>query len=216
MIGLVDSGICNLASVLRALHAVGAEVQIVTDPAQLGEISAIVLPGVGAFGDGMDSLRARGFVDPLRGVVDAGMPILGICLGMQLLLEESEEHGRHAGLGLLPGRVVRLKADQPGFRVPNIGWSDVYPERGGVLFPAGMTASAFYFVHSYYADMPEGQIAARIAFSGQHVAVAVEYNNICGVQFHPEKSQDAGLDLLARWVTHVGAGVPAERKENSK
>ena len=158
----------------------------------------------------MATLRARGFVDPLRGAVDAGMPILGICLGMQLLLEESEEHGRHAGLGLLPGRVIRLKADQPGFRVPNIGWYDVCPERSGVLFPAGMAASTFYFVHSYYADMPEGQIAARIAFSGQHIGVAVEYNNICGVQFHPEKSQDAGLDLLARWVSDVGANASAD------
>jgi len=200
MIGLIDSGICNLTSVIRAFEMVGAPVTAATRPEQLEAATAIVLPGVGAFGDGMDGLVKRGFVEPLRRAVAGGTPLLGICLGMQLLLEESEEHGRHAGLGLLPGRVVRLVADQPGFRVPNIGWCDVTPTRAGTLFPDASAVAAYYFVHSYHVQTSPDHVAAEIYFSGRKVAVALESGSVCGVQFHPEKSQDVGIDLLARWV----------------
>mgnify|MGYP001250018019 CR=1 FL=1 len=207
MICLVDSGICNLASVVRAFERVGAPVRIASRPEDFGSAAAVVLPGVGAFGDGMECLRARRLVEPLRRAAAGGTPLLGICLGMQLLLEESEEHGRHAGLGLLPGRVVRLVADRPGFRVPNIGWCDVAPARDGLLFPAGTEAAPFYFVHSFRADIAAEYVAATIDFSGRPVTAALERGNVFGVQFHPEKSQDAGLDLLARWVEHLrGAG----------
>jgi glutamine amidotransferase len=203
MICLVDSGICNLASVVRAFERVGAPVRTASRPEDFGSAAAVVLPGVGAFGDGMESLRTKRLVEPLRRAAADGTPLLGICLGMQLLLEESEEHGRHAGLGLLPGRVVRLCADRPGFRVPNIGWCDAAPVRDGVLFPAGMKAVPFYFVHSFRADIPADHVAATIEFSGHPVTAALEHGNVFGVQFHPEKSQDAGLDLLARWVEYL-------------
>lgn len=205
MIGLIDSGICNLTSVVRAFETVGAPVSIFTQPQQLEAASAIVLPGVGAFGDGINGLAERGFVEPLRQAAARGTPLLGICLGMQLLLEESEEHGRHTGLGLLPGRVVRLTADQPGFRVPNIGWCDVTPMRSGTLFKDAAAVHAYYFVHSYHAQTLPEYVAAEIEFSGRKVAVAIEKDNVCGVQFHPEKSQDVGIDLLARWVDKLRA-----------
>jgi glutamine amidotransferase len=207
MIALVDSGVSNLASVIGALARVHAPVEVVRDAGTLARASAIILPGVGAFGDGMAGLRERGLVEPLRTAARAGKPILGICLGMQLLVDESEEHGRHEGLGLLPGRVRRLVADQAGFRVPNMGWCDVAVPRPGALFPDGSRREAFYFVHSYHVDTAPQNVAATIEFSGRSVPAALESRNICGVQFHPEKSQDAGLDLLARWTGRLGAAA---------
>jgi glutamine amidotransferase len=207
MIALVDSGVSNLASVIGAFERVRAQVRVVSDAQALARAPAIILPGVGAFGDGMAGLRDRGLVGPLRDAARSGKPVLGICLGMQLLVEESEEHGRHEGLGLLPGRVRRLVADQPGFRVPNMGWCDVAPSRAGALFPDPGRRESFYFVHSFFVDTAAANVAATIEFSGRPVPAAVESGNICGVQFHPEKSQDAGLDLLARWV--AGLAVAA-------
>ena len=203
MIALVDSGICNLGSVLNALARVGAQVEPATRPETLRSAEAVILPGVGAFADGMKSLRELGFVEPLREAAKAGKPLLGICLGMQLLVEESEEHGRHEGLGLLPGRVRRMTADRPGFRVPNIGWCDVSADRPGALYPQAGAAGSFYFVHSYCVETEAANVAATIEFSGRRLAAALERGNLSGVQFHPEKSQDAGLDLLARWVARL-------------
>jgi glutamine amidotransferase len=207
MIALIDSGICNLASVTNALDRVDAKVRVAADPASLASARAVILPGVGAFADGMRSLRERGFVEPLRAAARGGKPILGICLGMQLLVDESEEHGRHEGLGLLPGRVRRMVADQPGFRVPNMGWCDVSVARAGALYPAPGPAGAFYFVHGYCVETDAANVAATIEFSGRRLVAAVEHGSLSGVQFHPEKSQDSGLDLLARWVARV-QGAP--------
>jgi imidazole glycerol-phosphate synthase subunit HisH len=203
MIVVIDSGICNLTSVVLAFERVGAPIQIAATPGALSEASAIVLPGVGAFGDGMSRLRGKGMVDPILRAARESVPVFGICLGMQLLVEGSEEHGRHQGLGLLPGRAVRLSADQPGFRVPNMGWCDVTANRPGVLFPAGWEPAAFYFVHSYHVLTSPECVAATISFSGRPIAVSLEKDNVFGVQFHPEKSQDSGLDLLNRWVGHL-------------
>ena len=203
MIALVDSGICNLASVLNALGRVGASVEATADPQRIVCAQALILPGVGAFADGMKSLRERGLVERIRSVAGAGKPLLGICLGMQLLVEESEEHGRHEGLGLIKGAARRLVADQPGFRVPNIGWCDVAAEKAGALYAQTGDAGSYYFVHSYWVDTPRENIAASIEFSGRRVPAALERANVCGVQFHPEKSQDRGLDLLARWVARL-------------
>lgn len=208
MIALIDSGICNLASVTNALERVGARPEIADKPEVIRRATAIILPGVGAFADGMKSLRERGFVDPLREAAQAGKPILGICLGMQMLVEESEEHGRHEGLGLLPGRVRRMTADQPGFRVPNIGWCDVSAAHPGTLYPKAGPATPFYFVHSYCVETEPGNVAATIDFSGRKLVAAVERGSLSGVQFHPEKSQDAGLDLLARWVGRLPGEEP--------
>lgn len=193
---LVDMGISNLGSVRQALRRVGAPAMTEATPTTVGGARAILLPGVGAFGDGMASLRAQGLVEPIRRAAARGVPVFGICLGMQLLAEESEEFGRHEGLGLLPGRVRRLQADREGFRVPNIGWCDVTPTRKGRLFPEG--GGTCYHVHSYHFEPSDPSVvAATIEFSGRRTAVAVESGNLFGVQFHPEKSQDDGLGVLA-------------------
>jgi glutamine amidotransferase len=143
----------------------------------------------------MASLREQGLVEPIRRAARAGVPVFGICLGMQLLADESEEFGQHEGLGVLPGRVRKLPG-APGFRVPNIGWCDVTPKRAGRLFPAG--GGTFYHVHSFYLEPKDPSVvAATIDFGGRDVAVAVETGNLFGAQFHPEKSQDDGLGVLA-------------------
>ncbi|MBV9521609.1 MAG: imidazole glycerol phosphate synthase subunit HisH [Alphaproteobacteria bacterium] len=205
MITLVDLGISNLASVVRALERVGAPFVQCRGSGDLDDAAAILLPGVGAFGDGMASLREKALVAPLRRAAAAGTPIFGICLGMQLLAEESEEHGRHQGLGLIRGRVLRLAPREAHGRVPNIGWCDVTPTRRGVLFPDGQ-GGCFYHVHSFRLDPADSAcIAATIAYSGEAIPVAIEQENLFGVQFHAEKSQDAGLDLLAAFLAHLRA-----------
>ncbi len=204
MIAVIDMGVSNLASVFRALERVGAPIAEAARPSDLPAAAAILLPGVGAFGDGMASLRDQGFVEPLRGAAAAGTPIFGICLGMQILAETSEEHGRHEGLGLVRGHVTRLAPTQPQFRVPNIGWCDVTPAKDGVLFPSSASAGSFYHVHSYRLEPADPAcVAATIDYSGMPVPVAIEQGNLFGVQFHTEKSQDAGLDLLARFLDHL-------------
>jgi len=137
VIAVIDMGISNLGSVLRALERVGAPLAQKAGPADLARAAAVILPGVGAFGDGMASLAAQGLIEPLCQAAASGTPILGICLGMQLLAEASEEHGTHKGLGLVRGRLIRLQATRPRARVPNIGWCDVAPTRPGTLFPTG-------------------------------------------------------------------------------
>jgi glutamine amidotransferase len=158
---------------------------------------------VGAFGDGMASLMEQGLVEPIRNAANRGVPVFGICLGMQLLASESEEHGLHEGLGLIPGRVIRLAPTRPGFRVPNIGWCDTRVTRPSVLFGSA-TGGCFYHVHSFHFVPRDGaSIAATIDYSDQEVVVAVEKENLFGVQFHPEKSQDDGLELLSRFFRHL-------------
>jgi glutamine amidotransferase len=204
VIAVIDMGVSNLASVFRALERVGAPIAEAARPTDLDNAAAILLPGVGAFGDGMASLRDKGFVEPLRRAAAIGTPIFGICLGMQLLAETSEEHGRHEGLGLIRGRVTRLTPTQPQFRVPNIGWCDVTSAKAGVLFPKGIAGGGFYHVHSYRLEPADwGCVAATIDYSGAAIPVAIEQGNLFGVQFHTEKSQDAGLDLLARFLDHL-------------
>jgi glutamine amidotransferase len=203
MIALIDIGISNLASIARALDLVGAPGRLVSDAGALEEPAAIVMPGVGAFGDAMARLNARGLAGPIRDAARRGVPVLGVCLGMQLLAEASEEHGNHAGLGLLPGAVVRLRPNGPGLRVPNIGWSDVTPTRPSTLFPTAKPGS-FYHVHSYHWTGPAALATATIDYGGP-VVVGLEQGDIMGVQFHPEKSQADGLDVLAAFVAKLRA-----------
>jgi glutamine amidotransferase len=203
MIAVIDMGISNIGSVMRALERIGAPPAEKANSTNLDDAAAVLLPGVGAFGDGMASLAQQGLIDPLRRIAKAGTPILGICLGMQLLAETSEEHGRHAGLRLVGGRVVRLEATRPQERVPNIGWSDVTPTRPSPLFPTG-EGGTFYHVHSFrLAPTDPAVVAATIEFSGVRIPVAIEHGNLFGVQFHAEKSQDDGLDLLAAFLAHL-------------
>lgn len=203
MIAVIDMGISNLASVFRALERIGAPLVEKARPADLARAGAVLLPGVGAFGDGMASLAAQDLIEPLRLAAASGTPIFGICLGMQLLAEASEEHGDHAGLGLVRGRLVRLQATEPDDRVPNIGWCDVTPTRQGTLFPKGI-GGTFYHVHSFHlVPADPAVVAATIEFSGRKIPVAIEQDNLFGVQFHTEKSQDDGLDLLAAFLDHL-------------
>jgi glutamine amidotransferase len=210
MIAIVDYGVGNLRSVQKALERVGATAIVSGEPAALEAARGIVLPGVGAFGDGMANLRARSLVAPLLRQVEAGKPLLGICLGMQLLFDESEEMGIHPGLGLLPGRVVRFAEDE--LRVPHVGWNqlrfaicDLRFTIGGLV--AGIADGAYaYFVHSYYA-MPEepGDVLATTEY-GVEFASVVGRGKVWGAQFHPEKSQEVGLQLLANFAALVEEG----------
>jgi glutamine amidotransferase len=192
VLAIVDIGLSNLGSVRQALSRVGARSVTARSAAELDGASAVVLPGVGAFGDGMAALRAQGLVAPLRRHAAEGRPLLGICLGMQLLADESEEHGRHAGLGIVPGRVVRLAPADPALPVPNIGWCDVGD-------------ASFYFAHGYHLvpDDP-GDRAAEFDYGGPVVAT-VRRGAVTGVQFHPEKSQDAGLEMLEGFAVEAVA-----------
>lgn len=203
MISVIDTGIGNLASVQRAFSAIGAQTQLISDPDLVRSADAIVLPGVGAFRDGMKALNTHGMVTPLREAAATGKPILGFCLGMQLLASVSEEFGEYEGLGLVPGR-VRALTPGPNERVPNIGWCDVITHNNAKLFEGIPEASSFYFVHSYHlqCDNPE-HIAATIQFGNDDITVALEHGNIFGLQCHPEKSQEAGLNVLAQFMNVV-------------
>lgn len=203
MIGVIDLGISNIGSVLRAFQRVGSTPALLDDARAVAAAQAIVLPGVGAFGDGMAALQSRGLAAPLQEAARAGKPILGFCLGMQLLADSSEEYGQHRGLGLIPGKVVRL-APGAGERVPNIGWCDVTARPGARLFRDTPPGTPFYFVHSYHLQCADpGDTAATIAFGKTPVTVAVEHGNIFGLQCHPEKSQDAGLGVLDAFLSVV-------------
>jgi len=193
MIVIVDYGVGNLRSVQKALERVGAMAVVSDSAAVLDAAQGVILPGVGAFGDGMDNLVARRLVEPVLHQVERGKPLLGICLGMQLLFEESEEMGRHQGLGLLPGRVVRFPDGD--LKVPHIGWNQLSGTRGDLL--AGIEDGAYaYFVHSFYALPANGSDVLATTEYGLEFASVVGRGKIWGAQFHPEKSQEVGLRLL--------------------
>lgn len=198
MIVIVDCGAGNLRSVQKALERVGAAAVVSDDPAALDVAQGVVLPGVGAFGDGMDNLRARRLVAPVLRQVENGKPLLGICLGMQLLFDESQEMGRHRGLELLPGRVVRFPRGD--LKVPHIGWNRLRMASGDGLL-SGIEQGAYaYFVHSYY-PVPEepGDVLATTEY-GVRFASVVGRGKVWGAQFHPEKSQEVGLRLLQNFA----------------
>jgi imidazole glycerol-phosphate synthase subunit HisH len=197
-VALVDYGMGNRRSVEKALEHVGARVVRTADREEIAAAGAIVLPGVGAFPEAMRRLEALGLVEPLRERAAAGVPLLGICLGMQLLFESSEEHEGAAGLGLLPGTVTRLRA--PGLKVPHIGWNTVAFERPSALTGGLGDAAAFYHVHTY-ACRPEEEsdVVGRGEYGERFVSI-VERGNIMGAQFHPEKSSLDGLALLRNFA----------------
>ncbi len=203
MIVIVDYGVGNLRSVQKGLERVGAEAVVSDNAAVLDAAQGVILPGVGAFGDGMDNLVARRLVEPVLRQVQAGKPLLGICLGMQLLFDESEEMGRHQGLGLLPGRVVRFP--ESDLKVPHIGWNQLVGIRGLVL--EGIRNESYaYFVHSYYALPAEPADVLATTEYGFDFASVVGRGKIWGAQFHPEKSQEVGLRLLQNFSRLVSKG----------
>jgi imidazole glycerol-phosphate synthase subunit HisH len=207
-LAVVDYGVGNLRSVYKALEAAGAPAEIVTEPAALDAAAGIVLPGVGAFGDAAANLRAAGFESPLRDAVGRGTPLLGICVGMQLLFDESDEMGWHAGLGVIPGKVTRFLSDMPGpggrgLKVPQIGWNQLH-HRGTDPLLAGLADGAYaYFVHSYYCAPETSEFTVATTDFGIDYASVVHRGKVWGIQCHPEKSQDVGLHILRNFVSVV-------------
>lgn len=207
---VVDYGVGNLLSVIRALEVRGADVTVTNDPRAVLGADRLVVPGVGAFADGMAGLEERGLVQPIREFAATGKPLLGICLGMQLLFAESDEFGLHKGLDLLAGRVEAIPNEAPGGawrKTPHIGWNELRLPPGrhswdGTLL-AGLTeGSAVYFVHSF-AAVPADP-AVRLAdcdHEGFAVSAAVQKNRICGCQFHPEKSGETGLSIIDNFLS---------------
>lgn len=198
MIAIIDYGAGNLRSVRNALGCLGAEVVTASKPEQLRGIDKIVLPGVGAFGAGIDSLRAAGFEEPIKAAVAAGTPMLGICLGMQYLFDSSDEMGDHAGLGLLPGRVTRLP--NSGVRVPHTGWNAVSIRRESPLLAGVPDGAHAYFVHSYYVEPADPADVLAATDYGINFASVVGRGKLFGIQCHPEKSQRVGLRILRNFV----------------
>lgn len=201
MIAMLDLGLGNLQSVRNAFRRVGATVRETSEPGVVASADAVILPGVGAFGDGMASLRQKGLIEPVREHAAQGKLLLGICLGMQLLAEEGEEHGLHQGLGLIPGGVTRIQPCAPGFRIPNIGWNSVHVLKRTGIFQDTPEGADFYFVHTFSLECPDpGLVSAVIDCGGREVTAGVQKGAIHGVQFHPEKSQENGLTLIANFV----------------
>ncbi|MCA1635782.1 MAG: imidazole glycerol phosphate synthase subunit HisH [Acidobacteria bacterium] len=194
---IIDYGVGNLRSVEKAFAAAGSSAVVSDDERVLREADALVLPGVGAFGACMSALRARGFDRLVRERVAAGVPLLGVCVGMQMLFEESEEFGRSVGLGLLKGRVRRFDAR---LRVPHVGWNQVRAKKRHALFAGIEDEVFFYFVHSYYCETDDAEDAIGETDYGVAYASVVARGAVCGVQFHPEKSQAAGLRLLRNFA----------------
>jgi glutamine amidotransferase len=198
-IAIIDYGVGNLRSVEKAFEATGCEAIISSDQQVLRAAERLVLPGVGAFGACMRALSERGFDEIVRERVADGTPLLGVCVGMQMLFDESEEFGATKGLGLLRGRVRRFKSD---LVVPQVGWNQVRQRTAHSLFDGINDDAFFYFVHSYYCDPAVGEDTLGETDYGVTYASVVAHRNLCGVQFHPEKSQTAGLKLLSNFAQY--------------
>ncbi|MBK9208709.1 MAG: imidazole glycerol phosphate synthase subunit HisH [Anaerolineales bacterium] len=196
---LIDAGTGNLRSVQKALENVGANVIRTDDPQKVLSGGRIVLPGVGAFGDFMSGLRARGLHDAVKEVVSRGVQMLGICVGMQALFEIGEEMGDHEGLGLLKGTVVKF-ADSLSVKIPHTGWNQLTVKHDALLFDQIKDEAYVYFNHSYYCQAGDSSDVIATTDYGINYACAVRRENIFGVQFHPEKSQAVGLQILKNFV----------------
>lgn len=207
---LLDYGMCNMLNVARAFEHAGAELRITEDPAEAASADRLVVPGVGAFQDSIQEVTSRGFGDAIRRYVDTGRPMLGICVGMQILFDASEEFGEHAGLGILPGRVKAIPAtttEGAPQRVPHIGWNHLVAPatgrswEGTLLAPLAGRDPAVYFVHSFAAQPadPADRLADCI-YGGHRICAAVQRGNVMATQFHPERSGETGLDVVRHFI----------------
>ena len=196
---LIDAGTGNLRSVQKALEAIGANVERTDDPQKVLSGKKIVLPGVGAFGDFMSGLRMRGLEDAVKDVVKRGIPLLGICVGMQALFEVGEEMGEHKGLGLLQGKAVKF-AESLSVKIPHTGWNQIEVQDDALLFNGIKSGDYVYFNHSYYCQAWNSSDVIAATNYGINFACAVRHENIFGVQFHPEKSQAVGLKILQNFL----------------
>jgi len=207
VIGIVDYNMGNLASVINAFEKVGANARLESDPSKLIQYDKLILPGVGAFGDAMEHLRSNGMDEAVTAFARSGKPLLGICLGMQLLFESSEEFGNHKGLGLIPGKVVAFdesRFDHP-LKVPHMGWNEMFQrsrEQGAGssdLFAGLPNDFYLYFVHSYHAVCDDAYAIGKTHYGYEFVS-AVQNDNIYGIQPHPEKSHENGLKIIENFI----------------
>ena len=205
MIAVIDYGMGNLRSVQKALEFVGARAVITHDPEVILKADSVVLPGVGAFKDCMANLEHLKLIEPIRKFIDSGKPFLGICLGLQVLFEESEEYGPVAGLGILPGKVVKFidgSSDAKNgslIKIPHMGWNQIKVKKKSSIFEGVGDAPYFYFVHSYYVVPEDQNMIATVTNYGVEFVSGIQHKNIYAFQFHPEKSQTLGLSILERF-----------------
>jgi len=195
MITILDYSVNNLRSVQKAFEHLGHTTNVTSDPDEVARAEKLVLPGVGAFGEAMRNLNARELVEPILTAVGQGVPVLGVCLGMQLLFDWSEEMGVHQGLGIVSGKVARFPED-PGLKVPHMGWSRLEFPVQSHLFAGLPQGEMAYFVHSYHVVPEDAEVIAALAHHGAPFVAGIERSNVMGAQFHPEKSSAAGLKIL--------------------
>ena len=199
MIAMIDYDAGNIKSVEKARLLLGQEVEVTGDPERILKAEKVILPGVGAFGDAMENLKRAGLDEVIRRVAAKGTPFLGICLGLQLLFERSDEAPGAEGLGLLEGEILKIP-DQEGLKIPHMGWNSLHLEHGGRLFRGIEEQSYVYFVHSYYLKAKDESIVKASTEYSTHIHASVEKDNIFGCQFHPEKSSEVGLRILKNFV----------------
>ncbi|MFY0543220.1 imidazole glycerol phosphate synthase subunit HisH [Brevibacillus sp. H7] len=198
MIGIIDYGMGNLFSLSKALERLGYAYEFVSQPERLPDFAGLILPGVGAFGDAMANIRQLGLEQPIRTYAESGRPILGICLGMQLLFDRSEEHGHHTGLKLLAGEAVRFRGD---YKVPHMGWNQLSVKQSRhPLLDGVQNGDYVYFVHSYHVRVTDPSVLLATSDYHQDVTAIVGRGNVCGMQFHPEKSGETGMRLLRNFA----------------
>lgn len=203
MVAIIDYGAGNLSSVKKALDYLGAESEITQDKSKILSASHVILPGVGSFGDAMNSMEERGLVETIKRTAVSGKPFLGICLGLQLLFESSDESAGVEGLGLFNGRIVEIPKDK-GLKVPHIGWNSVSLNKSNGIFKGIDEQSYFYFVHSFYLTGADDDVVAATTQYGVNIQCAVQKGNLCATQFHPEKSGKTGLKVLKNFLEMEG------------
>ncbi|MCB0081811.1 MAG: imidazole glycerol phosphate synthase subunit HisH [Caldilineaceae bacterium] len=224
MIAILDYGVGNLRSVYKAFEAMAIPLQIPVDivdtPTDLTRWKAVVLPGQGAFGESIDNLRRQQLAEPLLDAVQAGLPLLGVCVGMQLLFDESEEMGQHEGLHLIPGKVRRFPDRQPDpvhaehtLRVPQIGWNQLHRQRNDELLHNIPDGAYAYFAHSYYCDAQSPDVALTLTDYGVNYPSIVRYKNSWGIQPHPELSHAVGLRILRKFMRMVTNNTNIEKRK---
>ncbi len=199
MITIIDYGAGNIRSIEKAMQFLGEEVCLTGDPEKVRTAEKLILPGVGNFGDAMRNLDRSGLSDAVRDAAGRGTPLMGICLGLQLLFERSEESPEAEGLGILKGEILRIP-DAPGLKIPHMGWNSLHLQNGGRLFEGIAEGTYVYFVHSYYLRAAEETIVKATTEYGVTIHAAVEKDNVFATQFHPEKSSEKGLEMLRNFA----------------